>query len=71
MRRKRIRRTRAQKKAALAQRKALSVKNIQEDIAIECKKAIHRNKSMKSYSLQTNPEILKKIYVSPPKQGTE
>jgi hypothetical protein len=66
--------SRAQKKAALARRTALSERNILENTAVECKRAIHRNKSAKSSCLRTNPNLLKAaVYVPPinPQQETK
>jgi hypothetical protein len=64
-------RSRAQRRAALAQRTALSPRNIQEHTAAECAKAIHRSKSSRSYSLRTNPALLTTVYVAPPPKKQE
>jgi hypothetical protein len=52
-------------------RTALSKKNILEHVSDECRKAVHRNESMRSSVLRTNPELPKFVYIPPIKlQGT-
>jgi hypothetical protein len=61
---------RAKKQRNLESRTALSVRNIQENIAIECSRAIHRAKSARSYCLKTPSELLEKVVaINPPKES--
>ena len=62
-------RSRAQKRAAIARRTAFERKKHLENIAVECKRSIHRSRSLKTQCLQTNPELLKTaVYVAPNNQ---
>jgi hypothetical protein len=67
-----VNRAKKQKKQRdLQSRTALSPRNIQENIALECSRAIHRNKSLHTNVLRTPTELLDKVIVIPPKKESE
>jgi hypothetical protein len=57
---------RQRKRRYLASRSALSQRNIVEHAISECKRVVHRNKSMRTNALRTSQTLLAKVAYVPP-----
>jgi hypothetical protein len=67
MRKQTLRETkRDRKRRHLASRSALSQRNVVEHSIAECKRVVHRNKSMRTNALRTDQTLLQKVVCVPP-----